>query len=321
MGMEVLDACSQEQKPIATPVTELAPNKQYTFMPRTLEEFIGQDRAKDRIRINVQKILTIKPTHFLFSGAPGHGKTTLGYVICNTLKAIPFYTLGVSTDRNVICNFLEFSQVKKGLCVLFIDEIHSMSTDTAEVLYPLVEYFKYGEDHIKPFILLGATTEKAQVHKKFQPLLDRCGCAIELDFYTEGDIEKIIMQYSNQLYPEVPLPIEVCKVIANNSKAIPRISLSLLDDYVTCGDINRVLRANNIIKDGLRPVDVSLLSYLKDAGRPVGQEALSAYAGVALNDYKVIYEPYLVRKDYILRTSAGRVITKKGLSFLSSLRH
>lgn len=293
--------------------------KKFIFRPDTLENFIGQENVKDIIRINIEKVLHHKPVHFIFSGQPGHGKTTLAYIVAKALKAKVYYVIGGSISANTIADFLLWSDKEEGLCVLLIDEIHSMEKGVAEILYPLTEDFAYGGESIKPFILIGATTERHTLLKTFQPLVDRCGCTPELGFYTPDDIKQILWQAAEQLYPDIAFNEEDINIIADNARCIPRVSLAWLDDLAVCRDIKRLLKAHQIVYGGLNNVDVKLLTILSKTDKPIGEEAMATFAGIDRLDYRHAYEPYLLRKGYVTRTPRGRVLTDDGRAVLNSI--
>lgn len=296
--------------------------QKFIFRPRDLEEYIGQDKAKALIRLNLQKIREIKPVHILINGSAGHGKTTLAYVIVNELKAKLYSVVGSNFDRESLFHFLDANERDYNhLHILFIDEIHSLSKESkiAEVMYPILEDFILGNENIKPFVMIGATTEKATLIKKFEPFVTRCGCQIHLESYIPGDIEKILLQYSQQLYETRNVPIEVIKKLSLSSKYIPRIAISMLDDYVVCKDIEMVLSAHRIVKGSLDEIDIQILSVLRNNGKPMGQKNIAIKVGIDQIDYIYIHEPFLIKGDYVTVTTRGREITPKGIAVLQEI--
>ena len=163
---------------------EITPKK-YSFRPQTLEQYIGQERAKELVNINLQKIMTIKPVHFIISGSKGTGKSTLAYIIGNHLGfGISTYVAGSFTMENLM-QFLEKNEEADKPQILFVDEIHSLSKELGEFMYPLLEDFllPLGNIKVKPFIFIGCTTDLNILQKKLAPLIDRCQANIKLENY------------------------------------------------------------------------------------------------------------------------------------------
>lgn len=305
---------------VSVPTHSTKPLKKFIFRPRNLEEYIGQDKAKARIRLNLKKIAEIKPVHILINGNAGHGKTTLAYVIVNELGAKLYSIIGSNFNRDALFDFIVSNEEDPyKLHVLFIDEIHSLSKDMAEVLYPILEDFRSGNEDLKPFVMIGATTEKATLVKKFNPLVDRCGCHIPLGSYTPENIENILTQYSQQLYEVHCIPNEIIKQLAISSKMIPRIAISMLDDYIVCKDIKLLLSAHRMVHGSLNEIDIQILTSLRTNEKPMGQKNISIKAGIDNVDYVYMYEPFLIKQDYINVTTRGREITKKGIAVLKEI--
>jgi Holliday junction DNA helicase RuvB len=308
-------------------LAERKPTK-YTFRPKTLDEYIGQKKAKERVQINLEKIKKYKPSHFIISGSAGTGKTTLAYVIANHLNAKVYYTIAEAFDREALKQFLLGNEKDRdNLHVLLIDEIHSIDRKIAELLYPLVEDFQLpvstkgntSPTYVKPFVFMGATTDKDELFRKVSPLVDRCSSGlIDLEDYTIEDLMLILSQYSQFVYNELLLP-EIYKKISENCKFTPRIALALLDDYVVTKDLKRVLSAYRIVKDGLTETDIKILQRLVEAGKPIGEQSLSMGVGLVKRQYITLYEPFLIKQNYIRRTPR-REITDKGKKILAEIK-
>lgn len=216
---------------------------------------------------------------------------------------------------------------REHLHVLLVDEIHSIDRKIAELLYPLVEDFqlpvsKEGDTtptYVKPFIFMGATTDKDELFRKVAPLVDRCSSGlIDLEDYTIEDLMLILSQYSQFVYNELLTP-EIYKKIAENCKFTPRIALALLDDYIVTKNLNRVLSAYRIVKNGLNEIDIKILQRLQEAGKPIGEQSISMGVGLVKRQYITLYEPFLIKQNYIRRTPR-REITDKGKKILAEMQ-
>ena len=293
----------------------------YNYRPTSLETYIGQENAKSLVKLNLQKIKTIKFVHFLISGHAGMGKTSLANVIGRELNCPVTYQIGGNFTMETLIKFLSKSQDDhNNLHILFIDEIHNLEKLLAEFMYPILEDWTLPIDNLKlkPFVLIGATTEKSTLVKKFKPLVDRCNCQIELDDYTALEIKQILIQYNDQLYQK-NISSDIYDIISNNCRFCPRIALALFDDMLVCENISQVLKAHRIISNSLTTIDIKILTHLVEIGKPIAQETLAIIGNVDRSDYRLIVEPFLVNQNYISRTSRGRVATEKAKQLLRSL--
>lgn len=302
---------------------EVEPHK-FSFRPRNLDEYIGQENAKDKVRLNIQKIMTVKPVHMIISGTKGHGKTSLTYVIANELGFEISTYIGSEFTQENLGKFLLKNENAVKPQILFIDEIHDLGKDKKKLnptfLYPILEDFllPIGSAKLRPFILIGATTDKEKLEVSFSPLLDRCVC-IDLEHYTAEDIKQIVKQYNHQIYKEL-VPENIYDTISMNTRYNPRISLAMFDDYMVCKDINRVLRSNQIVKNSLTKSDVKILEHLVEINKPVGAETLSIIIQRTVKNYATLVEPFLIQQGYISRTSRGRVATEKTKQLLQEIK-
>ena len=301
-------------------LSETTPKK-FAFRPTTLDQYIGQAKSKLLVKLNIKKVQTIKPVHFILSGNAGCGKTTLANIIGYQLGFDISYQIGGTFTLEVLKDFLLKNEDNLKPMILFIDEIHNLEKTVAEFMYPIVEDFLLPGSNakIRPFIFMGATTEKFTLIKKFKPLVDRCGADIVLQEYIADDMKEILKQYNNQLY-KADITEEVYDIIAKNGRYTPRITLALFDDYIVCKDINQVLEAHRIIQDGLTDMDIKILEHLQEIEKPVGEETLAIISGTDKANYKLVIEPYLIVRNYISRTSRGRVITNRGRQLLQELK-
>jgi len=308
----------EKEEPILYIPKEIPPMK-CSFRPRILEEYIGQSNAKELIRLNIEKIKTIKPVHFIINGTRGHGKSTLAYIIAKELDFKIHTYIGGSFSMTNLNDFLLENQAG-GYHILFIDEIHGLIKEIAEFMYPIIEDFEYpiNNDKLRKFIMIGATTDKNILLKKFGPLVDRCGAQINLEHYQPEDIKKILKQYNAQTH-KMDIDDSIYDILSVNTRFNPRTSLALFDDYVVCRDINKVLRAHRVVKDSLTTDDMIILKHLSDVGEPVGVETLAIITQQTKEDYISLIEPFLLQHGYMSRTSRGRVVTTKGKDLVRSI--
>jgi len=295
--------------------------KKYSFRPRNLDEYIGQENAKELTKLNLQKIINGKASHFIISGTKGTGKSTLAYIIANHLGfKIHTYIGGAFTFDN-LNKFLIDNEQSQIPNILFVDEIHGIDVSLGEFLYPILEDFLMPESNVnlRNFIFIGATTEKNVLQKKLSPLLDRCQANINLEHYNSDDIAKIIKQYNQQVYNKT-IPEEIYKIIGLNSRYTPRIAIGLFDDYMVTNNMDKVLKAHRIIKNSLTTDDILVLRHLAEINKAVGVEVLAIITQQTKQDYMALQEPFLISDGYLSRSSRGRGITEKGKQLLEELK-
>jgi Holliday junction DNA helicase RuvB len=297
--------------------------------PKKLNNFIGQEKLKGNLRIHMEAARARGDVleHILFYGPPGLGKTTLAGVVANEMGVSIRITSGPAIERPgdlaaILTNLKERD-------ILFIDEIHRLNHVVEEVLYPAMEDF--GLDivigkgpsarsirlDLPRFTLIGATTRAGLISA---PLRDRFGMAERLDFYSEGDLEKIINNCSGIL--NIKIDSKGAKEIAKRARGTPRIANRLLKrvrDFAQVkakGEITKEVAdsaLDNLEIDalGLDKLDRSILSAIIDKfdGGPVGIETLSASVSEEEQTIEDVYEPYLMQIGYIERTQRGRIAT------------
>jgi Holliday junction DNA helicase RuvB len=293
----------------------------YSFRPKTLEEYIGQQNAKERILLNIEKIKTMKPIHFILSGTRGHGKTTLAYIIANILNLeIDTYVGGSFTIDN-LTDFVNKNNKSLNPRILFVDEVHGINREVAEFMYPLLEDFIWasGGQKVRPFIFIGATTDKNILSTNYAPLVDRCASGdVVLEHYVAEDIKTILKQYNDKIYQK-NITENIYDILSNNTRFNPRTSIAMFEDFIVCKDINKVLNAHKIVKDGLTIDDIIVLKHLAEINKPVGVEVLAIVTQQTRQDYITLLEPFLIQQGYISRTARGRVITEKGKELLATV--
>ncbi len=304
--------------------------------PKKLENFIGQEKIKDNLKIFVEAAKRRKEPieHVLLCGPPGIGKTTLAYIISNMMGVNIKVTSGPAIERtgdlaSILTN-LEANDV------LFIDEIHRLNKIIEEVLYPAMEDFaldimigkgpsaKSLRLDLPKFTIIGATTRMGLLSS---PLRDRFGVIHRLNFYEKKEIESILDQSANIL----GLKIDKASIdeISNCSRKTPRIANRLLKrvrDFAEVkgnGEINHeitkpALTALNIDRLGLDDVDRKILGTIieKFNGGPVGINTISAATSEETDTIEEVYEPFLLQLGFLSRTPKGRMATEHAYKHL-----
>ncbi|MGM9608838.1 MAG: Holliday junction branch migration DNA helicase RuvB [Eubacteriales bacterium] len=305
-------------------------SQEVSLRPKTLDEYVGQDKAKDNLKIYIEsaKMRTTALDHVLLYGPPGLGKTTLANVIANEMGKPIRITSGPAIEK--IGDLVAILTNMEAGDILFIDEIHRLSRQVEEVLYPAME--DYAVDIIigkgpsarsirldlKPFTLIGATTRAGQMTT---PLRDRFGVLLKLEIYTPDELATIVRRSANLLGIEVTE--EGTYQIATRSRGTPRIANRLLKrirdfalvkgDGVITGEIARMgLKMLDIDELGLDATDrrmmESIIKYY--GGGPVGLETIAATTGEEAVTIEDVYEPYLMQIGFLSRTPRGRCVTK-----------
>jgi Holliday junction DNA helicase RuvB len=300
-----------------------------TLRPKRLNEYIGQGKVKESLRIFIQAAQKRgEPIeHVLLFGAPGLGKTTLAHVISNELGANIRITSGPAIEKSgdlaaILTNLGEGD-------VLFIDEIHRLNKTIEEILYPAME--EYALDIIigkgpsartlridlPRFTIIGATTKVSALSA---PLRDRFGATYHLNFYENEDIKKIVHRSAKIL--GVQLEKESAEEIAKRSRFTPRVANRLLKrirDYSEVKgkekvDHDTALEAFKMLEvdeEGLDWIDRKILEIIIDKfnGGPVGLNTIAAATGEDMSTIEDVYEPYLMRLGFLDRRPRGRIVT------------
>lgn len=308
-----------------------------SLRPSSLNEYIGQDRLKENLKVFIEAARTRHETldHVLFYGPPGLGKTTLANIIANemkgNLKTVSGPAIQKRGDLAAVLSTLEAGDV------LFIDEIHRLNKSIEEILYSAMEdYFLdiiIGKDSgtahsirldLPPFTLVGATTRAGDLSA---PLRDRFGISSSMEYYTINDLSKIVLRTANVFSTGVDE--DAVREIALRSRGTPRIANRLFrrvrdfaevynEGYITRDIADHALDRLQIDEIGLDRVDYKVLEGIQErfSGGPVGMEALASSIGEEPYTLEDVYEPYLLQIGFLNRTPRGRVITSKGLAHL-----
>lgn len=314
------------------------PFDERSLRPKTFATYIGQERVMSQMKVFVQSALKRRDVldHVLLFGPPGLGKTTLANVLAKELDVDIVTTSGPAIDKPGDCAAL-LTQMKAG-DILFIDEIHRLSQNIEELLYPAMEDFQLdiivGEGpgarsmrlELQPFCLIGATTRAGSLSS---PLRDRFGIQGRMEYYTGSALTEILEHSAAKL--NLKLNREHLMTIAQRSRGTPRIANRLLKrvrDYIAvagwenynCAMIQEILSALEIDFYGLGHLDRRLLQCLaqKFSGGPVGLDTLAQALSEQKQTLEDVIEPYLVQEDFLLRTPRGRKLTDKAWQHLKS---
>ena len=309
---------------------------EYSLRPKTLAEYIGQEKAKRNLEVFIEgaKRRGEPLDHVILHGPPGLGKTTLAAIIANEMGVQMRKTSGPAIEKPrdlaALLTNLEENDI------LFIDEIHRMNRYVEEILYPAME-----DKHIdiiigqgpaaqsvridlKSFTLVGATTRSGQLSK---PLRDRFGIDLKLELYEPKDLKLIIERSAGIL--GVPIEPEGAIELAKRSRGTPRIANRILrrvrdfaevygDGVITKEIADHALGRLEIDKEGLDAIDRRLLTAIIEqyGGGPVGLDTLAATVNEESVTIEDVYEPYLMQQGYLTRTPRGRCVTRKAYDHL-----
>ena len=321
---------------IETTITEEDVKIEGSLRPQTLDDYIGQSKVKENLKIYIEAAKLRKDAldHVLFYGPPGLGKTTLAGIIANEMGVHLKVTSGPAIEKPgemaAILNNLEEGDL------LFVDEIHRLNRQVEEVLYPAMEDFcidvMIGKGptarsvrlDLPKFTLVGATTRAGLLTA---PLRDRFGMLYHMDFYTLPELKQIIIHSARIL--GVDVDEKGALEMAKRSRGTPRLANRILkrvrdfaqvkyDGIITEEVAKTALDLMDVDKLGLDRIDRNILTTMiqKFSGGPVGLDTLAAAIGEDAGTIEDVYEPYLIKNGLINRTPRGRVVTELAYTHL-----
>ncbi|MDC0255455.1 Holliday junction branch migration DNA helicase RuvB [Bacteriovoracales bacterium] len=320
--------------------TEEETLKEVSLRPQGFMEFLGQENIVNNIQVMVEssKIRGEAMGHVLFSGPPGLGKTSLSMILAKELNSDLQIISGPAIEKKgdlaAILTNLECGDV------LFIDEIHRLPISVEEILYSAMEDFRLDilvgqgpsartiKIDIEPFTLIGATTRAGLLSK---PLRDRFVGQFNFDFYNVLSLQKMILANAPKI--KMKIGYDASKKLAGCSRGTPRVANRILsrvrdfglvrgEDLISLGLLDHALKLMEISEFGLGVMDLKILNCIQEnyGGGPVGIEALSATLSEDKQSLEDVYEPFLLKEGYLLRTPRGRMISEKSKTVIESIK-
>ena len=332
MSIDFSDTGFETQEPLVTTSLTRDDENEGSLRPKTLREYIGQEKAKGNLEVFIQaaKMRGEPLDHVLLHGPPGLGKTTLSGIIANEMGVNIRITSGPAIEKPgdlaaLLTNLAEND-------ILFVDEIHRLNRSVEEILYPAMEDFAIdiiiGKGpsansirlDLPRFTLIGATTRAGQLSA---PLRDRFGVTLRLELYTPEELAQIVTRSAGLL--DVPIESDGAMEIAHRSRGTPRIANRMLRrvrDFaqVKAGGVitrpvaDQALTALEVDHLGLDAVDRRMLASIIEhyGGGPVGLETLAATINEEAITLEDVYEPYLMQMGFLTRTPRGRCVHTGG---------
>lgn len=336
MSIDFSDTGFETQEPLVTTSLTRDDENEGSLRPKTLREYIGQEKAKGNLEVFIQaaKMRGEPLDHVLLHGPPGLGKTTLSGIIANEMGVNIRITSGPAIEKPgdlaaLLTNLAEND-------ILFVDEIHRLNRSVEEILYPAMEDFAIdiiiGKGpsansirlDLPRFTLIGATTRAGQLSA---PLRDRFGVTLRLELYSPEELALIVTRSAGIL--EVPIEPEGAMEIARRSRGTPRIANRMLrrvrdfaqvraGGVITRNVADQALTALEIDPLGLDSIDHRMLRSIIEnyRGGPVGLETLAATINEEAVTLEDVYEPYLMQLGFLTRTPRGRCVTPKAYQHL-----
>ena len=318
------------ERVVSTQITDEERTIENVLRPQTLEEYVGQERMKESLRICIEAAKQRKEAldHTIFYGPPGLGKTTIAHIIAREMGASLRSTSGL-----VLAHAGDLAAILTNLQehdVLFIDEIHRLPASVEEALYPAMEDYQLdlviGQGpaartvklDLPRFTLVGATTRAGALTS---PLRDRFGLVHRLEFYSPAELQTIVTRSAGVL--GIPIDSEGAREIACRARGTPRIVNRLIKrvrDYAQVKAEGRITQTVaqealawlGVDTAGFDEMDRQILLTIIDkfAGGPVGVESLAAAVQEDKSTLEDVHEPYLIQAGFLERTGRGRQATK-----------
>ena len=336
MSIDFSDTGFETEEPLVTTSLTREDENEGSLRPKTLREYIGQEKAKGNLEVFIQAArMRGEPLdHVLLHGPPGLGKTTLSGIIANEMGVNIRITSGPAIEKPgdlaaLLTNLAEND-------ILFVDEIHRLNRSVEEILYPAMEDFAIdiiiGKGpsansirlDLPKFTLIGATTRAGQLSA---PLRDRFGVTLRLELYTPEELALIVKRSAGIL--DVPIEDDGAMEIAKRSRGTPRIANRMLrrvrdfaqvkaGGVITRSVADQALTALEVDHLGLDAIDRRMLTSIIEhyGGGPVGLETLAATINEEAVTLEDVYEPYLMQMGFLTRTPRGRCVTRRAYEHL-----
>lgn len=326
----------QEERLLSGEIQTEEVRQEVLLRPANFDEYIGQQKVVRNIEVMVEsaRIRSTAMDHALLSGPPGLGKTSLAMLVAKALGSELHVISGPAIEKKG-----DLAAILTNLNprdVLFIDEIHRMHISVEEILYSAMEDYRLDivigqgpsartmQIQVAPFTLIGATTRSGLLSN---PLRDRFMAHLHFDFYQHDELKAII--YNNSKKLQVEIADDALELMACCARGTPRIANRILrrvrdfavvknESVITLSSVNESLKMMEIDSFGLDRMDRKILQVINDyyKGGPVGIEALCATLAEDRNTIEDVYEPYLLKEGFLLRTPRGREISDKAREHL-----